>query len=360
MKKNFWIFTALTALTVTAALAQDATPASTAPAPSATASNADAKLKKPKATGIKSRVEINPPGSAVVKGNSVNVRGQPSFVGEVLGHLHKGDTATLLEEITLSHPPADEPPKWYKIAMPTNIPAWVKIDYIDPTTKAVKVRRVNLRGGPGENFSVVGRLERGAMLTELRDEKGWEAIEPPTNTYAFIAAEFMEIQTAPAPVAAVAPAPAPTPEPVTTLPPAAAPVAATPPPGAEQPAATPIAPPPTAQADSAAELAALQRATTVQPATAGASNAAPGTEVIGPRIVTREGFVHKAYNIQSPADFELHDIKSGVLIEYLQPQGQQNFKIYVGTRVSVTGPEVMDTRWPRTPILQVQSVELIP
>jgi hypothetical protein len=26
----------------------------------------------------------------------------------------------------------------------------------------------------------------------------------------------------------------------------------------------------------------------------------------------------------------------------------------------VTGPEGMDSRWPRTPVLQVQSVELMP
>ncbi len=74
----------------------------------------------------------------------------------------------------------------------------------------------------------------------------------------------------------------------------------------------------------------------------------------------REGFVHKSYNIQSPTDFELHDIKSGALTEYLQPQDKQNFKIYVGTRVTITGTEVMDQRWPRTPVLQVQTVDLLP
>ena len=56
--------------------------------------------------------------------------------------------------------------------MPTNVPAWVKSDYIDAATKSVKVHRVNLRGGPGENFSVVGRLEKGSAINELRDEKG--------------------------------------------------------------------------------------------------------------------------------------------------------------------------------------------
>jgi hypothetical protein len=49
-----------------------------------------------------------------------------------------------------------------------------------------------------------------------------------------------------------------------------------------------------------------------------------------------------------------------VLIEYLQPPASQNFKIYVGTRVSVTGPEVIDPRWPRTPVLQVQTADLMP
>jgi hypothetical protein len=122
----------------------------------------------------------------------------------------------------------------------------------------------------------------------------------------------------------------------------AAPVPATP----ETVAAAPVAPAPTAQTEADQELSALRQAA--------------AAEVEVPRIVTREGFVHKAYNIQSPADFELHDISSGALIEFLQPQGQQNFKIYVGTRVTVTGPEMIDQRWPRIPVLQVQRVDLMP
>ena len=81
----------------------------------------------------------------------------------MLGHLQNGDTVTVLEEITLAISPSGEPAKWYRIAMPPNIPVWVRADFIDPATKAVKARRVNLRGGPGENYSVVGRLEKGAM-----------------------------------------------------------------------------------------------------------------------------------------------------------------------------------------------------
>jgi uncharacterized protein YgiM (DUF1202 family) len=368
MKKNVWLFSALAALTAAAALAQDASPAGAAPTPPA--SQTAAKPHEKKLTAVKKRVEMNPPATALVKGKAVNVRGQPSFLGEVLGHLQDGATVTVLEEITLNHPPSGEPPKWYKIAMPTNIPAWVDADYIDAATQSVKARRVNLRGGPGENYSVVGRLEKGAMISELRHEKGWVAIEAPTNAHAFVAAELLEIQAAPAPLAA-APLPAPEVVPVISPP---APVPATPTPATVEPAPAapaPVAPAPTPQTETEQELAALRHAIATEPpapAPAPAPTPAPApapatpaaVEPAVPRIVTREGFVHRAYNIQSPTDYELHDIKTGALIEYLQPQGQPNFKIYVGTRVTVTGPEAMDKRWPRTPVLKVQSVDLMP
>ena len=77
--------------------------------------------------------------------------------------------------------------------------------------------------------------------------------------------------------------------------------------------------------------------------------------------MTREGYVRKALNIQAPADYELRDINSGAVTEYLQPDAQdKNFKKYTGARVSVTGPEWLDRRWPKTPILQIQTVDLVP
>jgi hypothetical protein len=106
-------------------------------------------------------------------------------------------------------------------------------------------------------------------------------------------------------------------------------------------------------------LAAVRNAET-QPAPTLAAATAPAAASEAPRVVTREGFVHRAYNIQAPADYELRDVKTGNLIDFLQPPPGQSFKIYVGTRVSVTGPEGLDSHWPRTPILQVQSVDLLP
>jgi len=57
----------------------------------------------------------------------------------------------------------------------------------------------------------------------------------------------------------------------------------------------------------------------------------------------------------------LRDINSGTVIEYLQPDaGEKNFKKYTGARVLVSGPEWLDRRWPKTPILQIQTVDLLP
>ena len=79
-----------------------------------------------------------------------------------------------------------------------------------------------------------------------------------------------------------------------------------------------------------------------------------------PRIVTREGFVHRAFDIQAPAGYELHDIKTGELTEYLQPAQGQKLKAYLGTRVRIVGGESLDPSSPRTPILQIQTIDLMP
>jgi uncharacterized protein YgiM (DUF1202 family) len=361
MKLNVWIVAALAPLTSVMLLAQDTAPALAAGAPAPAPETAPAAPRK-KASPVKKKVVLEPPAAATVKTGNVNVRGRASFTGETLGHVQKGDTVIVLEQITLSRTTKDEPAEWAQIAMPAGIPVWVDGEYIDAEAKTIKARRVNLRGGPGENFSVVGRLEKGAAIKEIKTERGWVAIEAPTNAYAFVAAEFLEMLPPPA-VVVTAPPPAPTPAPepqvVNITTPAAPAVAA------------PTAPAPGPQkSETEQELEALHRATAAEaapapvpvpaPAAEPAPAAAATNEPVKPRVVTREGFVRRAFNIQAPTDFELHDIQSGKLIDYLKPKPGQNFKIFIGTRVTITGPEAMDPRWTRTPVLEVESVDLMP
>jgi uncharacterized protein YgiM (DUF1202 family) len=333
---NLWIISVCAPLTAAVVMAQEAAPATPAKA----------------GKGGLVKVVLNPPATAVVKSANVNLRGLASFKGETVGHLQKGDTVTVLEQITLGRHKKDEPADWAKIVMPASDSVWVASGLIDDNTKTIKVRRAHLRGGPGENYSVLGTLEKGTTVKETKSEKGWVAIEAPTNAFAYVAAEFLDVQPAPA---VVSPPAAPAPEPQVVA-------VNTPAPPITAPAPEPVAPAPTTpENDTARELEALHRATgTADTNASAATSPASITDASEPRIVTREGFVRRTYNVQTPTIFELRDIQSGKLMDFLDPKTGVDFKIFVGTRVIVKGPEGVDARWPRTPVLTVQTVDLMP
>jgi hypothetical protein len=393
--------------------------------------------------------------TAVVAGGRVNVRGQPSLVGEVITQLQKGEKVVVLEEVPALRPKTNEPLKWARIQMPANTPVWVYAPFIDPATKTVKVSRLNLRGGPGENYSVVGRLERGATVSEIRRVEDWMEIETPPGAWAFVAADLLTKAGA-APSVAVAhkepskpaptpvpppelpkPQPAPEPEPVTppvvaapTTAPVMPPAVATAPPTATTPATAPTtagtpaaspkapetvsvplpAPPPapvpaptaTARQSQVAQApvdsiwkpvvpSARPASPTFTPTPAPGPVAAPAPtlepalpgpapavapevrpsgatvlkskpeEALSRRVVRREGLVRSTVSIQAPTYYELLNPDNRKTINYLHTQGiGVNLKDYRGRRIVVTGEEAIDPRWPKTPVIEVETLELIP
>src|SRR5437016_95335 len=130
--------------------------------------------------------------AAVVKKDRVNVRAQASQRSEIITQLKKGETVAVLEEITPKKRKRGEPASWAKIQLPSNTPVWVYAPYIETTNHTVNIKRLNLRAGPGENFSVIGRLDRGTEVKEIRTEGNWMEIEAPANAYAFVAADMLE------------------------------------------------------------------------------------------------------------------------------------------------------------------------
>ena len=111
---------------------------------------------------------------------------------------------------------AGEPAQWAKIASPTNTHTWVSARFINPTNKTVLPKKLNLRAGPGENYSVLGVIERGTPVNEIITKNGWTEIETPASTYAFVAAMYLKqeaaapVETNAAPTVEAAPAPTPT------------------------------------------------------------------------------------------------------------------------------------------------------
>ena len=240
------------------------------------------------------------PGPAQVAVKSLTARGQAGLKGEVVAHLKQGDTVTVLSQINLDKHKANEPAQWAQIAYPASAHVWVFAKFIDKDNKTVLTKKVNLRGGPGENYSVLGTIEHGTAVTEIRTKGEWMEIEPPANAYAFVAAMYLT---------QVAPAPQPTPVAVAQPPPPAQPVAQ---------------PPPT------------------------------------DRVVTHEGVVGPVSSIAAPTKYMLFDPDTYQTIDYLYTTAPDlDLSRYVNMRIIVTGVEGIDQRWPSSPIIAIQSIQVV-
>lgn len=348
-------------------------PLATKPAPKKKAAPAKKPATKP-APALEPLKAATPltAGPAVAREKNVNVRGQAYINSEVVTHLKRGDVVTVIEEVTRKAK-SDEPGRWAKIALPSGTVVWASSQFINADTKAVIPKRLNVRSGPGENYSVLGRIDKGTVLKTIETKGDWTKIEAPEGCFAFVAAHLLSTDPAdlgpalakanpPAPAAPVAPVvatppppPPPTevavvtPTPVVVTPPAD-PIAVSPP--VQAPPATPavvVAPPPPPAADPV-------------PTPAPATPAEP--EVEEPpikRIVTREGIVKGSASIQAPTYFVLRSLDNNKTINYLHsPDTNIVIKAMQFQRVLVTGEEVLDERWPNTPVVIIDSIEVVP
>ena len=79
------------------------------------------------------------------------------------------------------------------------------------------------------------------------------------------------------------------------------------------------------------------------------------------RNVRREGTVHITISIQAPTYYQLNGDDSGEILDYLYPT-DPSMKLgdLTGARVIVTGEEYLDPRWPKTPVLKIDKLEVVP
>jgi uncharacterized protein YgiM (DUF1202 family) len=260
------------------------------------------------------------PGPAQVSASELVVRGQAGLKGETVARLSKGDTVNVLEQINLSHPAADEPSQWAKISFPTNGHVWVMAKYVNGGT--VSTKKLNLRAGRGENYSVVGVIDQGTSVSEIETKGEWMEIAPPANAYAFVAAKYLTEEEAPPTAVSVnnpeTPEATPTPTPTPVQQPE--PIVTTPPPAPQPP------PPP-------------------QPTV---------------RIVQHQGIVGPVGSVIAPTTYKLYDQSTGMDIDFLYPTSpDQDLHKLVDDEVIVTGEEGVDARWPNTPVIAIQNIQVI-
>ncbi len=311
------------------------------------------------------------PGPAIVKEKNVNVRGQAAINSEVVAHLKRGDHIQVLEEVTLKNPKTDEPSKWAKIALPTNAPVWVNATFLD-ANKSVVPKKLNLRSGPGENYSVIGRIPKGTAVKEIESKGDWIHIEAPGETYAFVAAHLIANDAGAAPVLASTDVPKPVPAAV----PAAVPAPIAPAPAPPIETAVVTAKPPVVGAEPAGVTPPPVVDAAPAPVPAPIVTAKPPVESLPPtptlaplvkpeppeedvkRIVTREGFVKRSVSIQAPTYFVLENLSNGKTINYLFSTNLV-LKDFKGKRVLVTGEEMLDERWPNIPVITIDKMESV-
>ena len=320
------------------------------------------------------------PGPAVVVASNVNVRGQAKLKSEVVARVTRGATVTVLEEIVQNNSGPEEPSAWAKILLPPGAHVWANTSFLDATNKTVRPKKLNLRSGPGENYSVIGLLQRGDAVKELTTKGDWTEIEPPAGAYAFMAAQYL--QQGPAEVAAAHTGPAPITQPTTpaVIPPATPTVVpATPsqpvtPPTPPEPPPTPttvatapaVAPPPTEvpvtprPAVTPAVPPPAEMPVVIIPATPAAVEPVVPEGPPPPRIVQREGIVRGLTSIQAPSRFVLISPDNRKDIDYLHTTSTNlDLSRYKGLRIIVTGEEGIDDRWGNTPVLEIQKIVVV-
>ena len=352
---------------------------------------------------------------AAVKQARTNARGAASITSEVVIQLEKGEVVTVLEEIIVKQAKAGEPTKWLRIQLPADTLVWIHAGFIDAQTKTVIPGKLNVRAGPGEHFSVLCRLDKGAVVKPVRTVGEWMEIEAPATASVYVAAELLDRENAsnivtvpkvvpttnavtnviPPPMTNVISVPITSFRPPTTtstnkvdeaFPAPPIPVVST---KAVTPKTNDKKTPPKKNDNNTKtdEPKTIVPTKTVGPVAATTSTnklpwykalfhtepkpktvaqkveapIVPPTPVVAEnlpiRIVTREGIIQRTLNIQAPAEYVLEHPESGKIINYLHTTNTNvPMKLLKGRRVLVSGQEAIDPRWADTPLLKIETL----
>ena len=300
------------------------------------------------------------PGPAEIFVNNLNVRGQAGLKGEVVAHLQKGDSVTVLSQINLDKHKANEPSQWAKVALPASTEVWVRTSYINAKEKTVVPKHLNLRAGPSEEYSVLGVVDRGTVVNAIGEKGEWTKISAPANSFAYIAAMYLKQEAS----GSVPFNPTPSTEtgmtPDTNTIPTTLMTVNEPQPVINQPQQPQVIPQPLPNPPDNNSTLLPTPINSDTNANGGASANDANLAPPPPRIVTHEGLVRSSISLVAPTYFELYDPATQNAIDYLHSTTTNlDLSRYEGFQIIVTGEEGMDTRWKDTPVLTVQRIYVV-
>lgn len=131
----------------------------------------------------------SPPVKVRVLKDNTNLRAKPALNVEVVGQVSAN------QELAIKSMDAE----WVEVITPTNIDFWVLGDYLKDGVVVCR-QMVNVRAGPGINFSVVGQLTNSVQVEVRGSHADWVKIAPPVGCSLWVSRSLVELMPA-APVA---------------------------------------------------------------------------------------------------------------------------------------------------------------
>lgn len=121
---------------------------------------------------------------AEITADNTNVRAGQNVNFEKLYVLKKGDLVTVVEKNYT----------WYKIVLAPEAKCFINKSYVkiyQAASGVVTGNRVNLRAGPGPNYTALGQLMKDDVVEIISETNGWYQIKPAPGTFGWISEQFL-------------------------------------------------------------------------------------------------------------------------------------------------------------------------
>ena len=152
-----------------------------------------------------------------VAGASVNLRARADGQSEVVAQAEEG-------EVLQARAIGDA---WVEVVPPDRVDGWIHKDFV--ADGVVKATPLNVRSGPGLNYSRIGTLRKGDTPAVRGTFGDWIKIAPPADASVWISREYVKRPSSPPPPPVASPTPAPPPPQPPAPPPPPPPPAPVPP-----------------------------------------------------------------------------------------------------------------------------------
>lgn len=115
--------------------------------------------------------------------DDINVRAGASVSSETLCKLAKNEKVSVVGKSY----------DWYKIILPKEASCYINEKYavVEDSLGLVVGNRVNIRTKPGENYSIVGRANKGEKVKILKKDGDWYSIEPTESCFGWVHSKFI-------------------------------------------------------------------------------------------------------------------------------------------------------------------------